>query len=104
MLISLSLHLLNSKDNAFKKIGINKSGRGSNFLSIIRRVKVTATEGGSVSKKFAEYEIACQMSFSADTLFEKDILLKWSVWKRFSEFKLFDKVDTAPVHHMMSYQ
>ena len=66
-------------------------------------MRVSCGEGKRASNKFAEYEIACQMSFSAGTLFEIKSLLKWSVWKRFSEFKSMDKVIAVSLYYILHY-
>jgi len=50
------------------------------FTSSIRRVRLA-----SESKKFAEYEVAC--SLRQDVLLEKQQVLKWSVWRRYSDFE-----------------
>jgi len=54
----------------------------NNFMSIIRRSRVQ--QDGS--KKFAEYEIACQLRVVSMRV-QKEIVYKWSVWKRYSEFE-----------------
>ena len=53
-----------------------------NFLSIVRRARVTQ-EGSS---KFAQYEIACQLRVVSMKL-QKEIVYKWTVWKRYTEFE-----------------
>ena len=39
--------------------------------------------GGS---KYGEYELACQLRVASMRV-QKEIVYKWSVWKRFSEFE-----------------
>jgi len=53
----------------------------NNFMSIIRRTRVQ--QDGS--KKFVEYEIACQLRVVSMRV-QKEIVYKWSVWKRYTEF------------------
>ena len=38
------------------------------------------------SGKFSEYEVACQWRLVGSDRIEKDRVVQWSVWKRFSEF------------------
>ena len=62
-----------------------------NFLSVIRRSRINGSPGNGTAP-FVEYEIACQIRLLAGTLVEKEIVYKWSVWKRFSQFLLLHKV------------
>lgn len=55
----------------------------SNFLTSIRRYRVSEDESG---RKFVEYEVACQFR-AAGARVQKDIVYKWIVWKRYSEFE-----------------
>ena len=61
----------------------------NNFLSIIRRAKVNMEKG--IAKRFVEYEIACQIRLNSDRV-EKEIVYKWSVWRRYSEFEQLHKL------------
>lgn len=70
----------------------------NNFLSIVNNTRFTTIEQRGAYKKFTEYEIVCQMKFSAGTLSEKEILHKWSVWRRFSEFKILDQACNLSYH------
>ena len=54
-----------------------------NFLSIIKQARVA--ESG---KKYAEYEIASNLRVPASI--HRDRVLKWSVWKRYSDFEALD--------------
>jgi len=79
----------------------------SSFISIIRRARVNQDQGPS--KRHVEYEIACQMRAGGRRV-EKEIVYKWSVWKRYSEFEqlhksvkaslgwLMQKIDIPPSH------
>lgn len=54
----------------------------NSFLSAVKRHRISE-EG---SKKFVEYEIACQyrlVGFKVGT----EVVYQWSVWKRYSEFE-----------------
>ena len=79
-------------------VALKESNRS--FLSIIRRARVSHSPE-SKSTLFTEYEIVCQMRLLADTLEEKEIVYKWSVWKRYSEFVILHKVShrhwTTPI-------
>jgi hypothetical protein len=77
------------------KPGVNLKESNRNFLSIIRRARVSQSPENK-SILFTEYEIVCQMRLLADTLAEKEIVYKWSVWKRFSEFVILHKVFRYP--------
>jgi hypothetical protein len=77
------------------KSGLNSKESNRNFLSIIRRARVSQSPENK-SILFTEYEIVCQMRLLADTLAEKEIVYKWSVWKRFSEFVILHKVFRYP--------
>ena len=77
----------------------------NNFLSIIKRSRVTDISG----KKYAEYEIACQWRVITMKI-QKEIVYKWSIWKRYSDFDLLHNklvqslgwqmngIDVAPSH------
>ena len=54
------------------------------FQFVIRQSRINDTEG----KKFTEYEIACQLRVPASI--QKDRVIRWSVWKRFSDFEALD--------------
>ena len=56
----------------------------NNFLSIIRRCRVG--EDSSSTSKFGEYEVACQFRVTSMRV-QKEIVYKWSVWRRFSDFE-----------------
>lgn len=74
------------------------------FLSKVKRARVVET-----STKYAEYEIGCQWRIvSAD----KDKVVQWSVWKRFSEFETLHaslrkslgwQLDSIPFPHSYSF-
>jgi hypothetical protein len=55
----------------------------NNFMSTIRRSRVSQDAFG---KKYVEYEIGCQLRVAGMRV-QKDIVYKWNVWKRFSEFE-----------------
>ena len=54
----------------------------NNFLSIVRRARIIDEH---TKPKFVQYEVACQMRVVSMKL-QKEIVYKWSVWKRFTEF------------------
>lgn len=54
----------------------------NNFLSTIRRYRVNQDE---YNRKYVEYEIGCQLRLPASRV-QKDIVHKWSLWKRYSQF------------------
>lgn len=54
-----------------------------NFLSIIKQARVNET-----GRKFTEYEVACSLRVPASI--QRDRIVKWSVWKRFSDFYALD--------------
>ena len=56
------------------------------FLSTVPRYKLN--ESGA--KPFAEFEIKCQMRVPGDKL-HKDIVHKWSIWRRYSEFEALNE-------------
>jgi hypothetical protein len=60
----------------------NNALEKNTFLSIVKRARVNE-DGG---KKFAEYEIACQWRVATMKV-QKEIIYKWSVWRRFSDFE-----------------
>ena len=72
-------HRKRKKANSLNMFAQDKK---ANFLSIVRRARVTQ-EGSS---KFVQYEIACQMRVVSMKL-QKEIVYKWSVWKRYTEFE-----------------
>ena len=86
-LLKKAFKFMNSADYYRRKkatggIGLTLQNDGKNsFLSIIRRARISQ----SSSNKFAEYEIACQWRVASMKV-QKEIIYKWSVWKRFSEF------------------
>jgi hypothetical protein len=54
----------------------------NSFLSTVKRSRISEEK----SKKFVEYEIACQyrlVGFKVQT----EVVYQWSVWKRYSEFE-----------------
>ena len=64
-------------------IGLTLQNDSKNcFLSIIRRARISQSSSNS---KFVEYEVACQWRVASMRL-QKEIVYKWSVWKRFSEY------------------
>jgi hypothetical protein len=64
--------------------GLSNNKNTNRFLSVIKRFRVT-------DNKFAEYEIMCQLRASGGI--EKEIVYKWSVWRRFSSFsKLYSSM------------
>ena len=62
---------------------LNSDGGGHSFLSVIKRYKFGEDNN---SKKYVEYEIASQLRI-AGLRVQKDIVFKWSSWKRFSDFE-----------------
>jgi hypothetical protein len=56
------------------------------FLSIIKRCRINDGKTSSSGSPFAEYEIICQLRIAGLGI-EKEMVHKWSVWKRFSEFQ-----------------
>lgn len=60
----------------------------NNFVSIIRRARVSTD---SNSSKFVEYEVACQYRVASMKV-HREVVYKWSVWRRFSDF---EKLNTA---------
>jgi hypothetical protein len=54
-----------------------------NFLSIIKQGRVN--ESG---KKYAEYEVASSLRVPASI--QRDRIVKWSIWKRYSDFEVLD--------------
>ena len=74
-------HRKRKKANAMNMFVQDKK---DNFLSIVRRARVNET--GKGSSKFAQYEIACQMRVVSMKL-QKEIVYKWSMWKRYTEFE-----------------
>lgn len=53
------------------------------FYSNIKQFRYSTT--GKSSKKFVEYELSCQYRVITDQV-NKEIVYKWSVWKRYSQF------------------
>ena len=82
-------HIIRKENNSVSEI--LPSDSSSKFLSKIKNTRFTTIEEKSASSKFTEYEILCQMRLSAPTLLEKETVIKWSVWRRFSEFKRLDQ-------------
>lgn len=60
----------------------------SNFLSSIRKYRISQDQ---YNKQFAEFEIACQYRIAGSRV-QKDIVHKWSVWKRYSELDQFNNL------------
>jgi hypothetical protein len=54
----------------------------NSFLSAVKRTRLSE-EG---SKKFTEYEIACQYRLVGLKV-QTEVVYQWSVWKRYSEFE-----------------
>lgn len=65
------------------------------FLSVIKCGKIKY-ENGSV--KCVEYEVVCQIRLRSYALVEQEVVYKWSVWKRFSEWVALHKVNSN-FHH-----
>ena len=97
----------NANSNTYNSTGMSSSQESKNsFISIIRRARVNQDQG---NKRHVEYEIACQMRALGRRV-EKEIVYKWSVWKRYSEFELLhkgikqslgwllQKIDVPPAH------
>ena len=61
----------------------SKDSMKTNFLSIIKQARVNET-----GKKYAEYEVACSLRVPASI--QRDRIVKWSVWKRYSDFEALD--------------
>ena len=66
------------------------SSAKDNFLSVVRRARVS-TDSGAGASKFGEYEVACQLRVASMRV-QKEIVYKWSVWKRYSEFETLHNV------------
>ena len=93
--------------STYNTSGLTSQETKNSFISIIRRARVNQDQG--TSKRHVEYEIACQMRASGRRV-EKEIVYKWSVWKRYSEFEqlqkgikqslgwLMQKIDLPPSH------
>ena len=81
---------LRKADNT-ERSGLVMKDTNKNFLSVIRRTRINGSPGNGTAR-FVEYEIACQIRLLAGTLVEKEIIYKWTVWKRFSQFLLLHKV------------
>ena len=93
--------------STYSSSGLVAQEAKNSFLSIVRRARVNQDQG--VTKKFVEYEIACQMR-AAGTRVEKEIVYKWSCWKRYTDFGqlhknlqkdlgwLLQKIDLPPSH------
>lgn len=88
-ILKKTFKFMNSREYYRKRRGgiVNSSAIAENskssFLSSIRRYRVSNDE---YNRKFAEYEIACQLRVPGSRV-QKDIVHKWSVWKRYSEFE-----------------
>ena len=78
-------HRKRKKANSLNMFAQDKK---DNFLSIVRRARVVE-EGKSA--KFVQYEVACQFRVVSMKL-QKEIVYKWSVWKRYTEF---DKLNSS---------
>lgn len=96
----------NANSNTYNSTGMSSQESKNSFISIIRRARVNQDQS---NKRHVEYEIACQMRALGRRV-EKEIVYKWSVWKRYSEFEqlhkgikqslgwLLQKIDVPPAH------
>lgn len=70
-----------------KNLGIESALKGEsmkvNFMSTIKQARINET-----GKRFVEYEVACSLRVPANI--QRDRVVKWSVWKRFSDFEVLD--------------
>jgi hypothetical protein len=88
-IINYILHFSLSKFQIFRRsVGIASAiatGDSSrpNFLSIIKSARVVED-----AKKYVEYEIASQLR--VPTSIQRDSVVKWSIWKRYSDFETLD--------------
>lgn len=76
------LEYYHRKRKAANSLNMFAQEKKDNFLSIVRRARVVQ-EGKS--SKFVQYEVACQMRIVSMKL-QKEIVYKWSMWKRYTEF------------------
>lgn len=68
-----------SPNNAMNNNGVKQS---SPFMSVVRRARINQ-DGAS---PFAEYEVSCSLRVSSRKV-ETERVVRWSVWKRYSEFE-----------------
>ena len=61
----------------------SKDSMKVNFLSVIKQARTV--ESG---KKYVEYESACSLRVPASI--HRDMIVKWSTWKRYSDFEALD--------------
>ncbi|GMH78521.1 hypothetical protein TL16_g07833 [Triparma laevis f. inornata] len=76
-----------SPNNAMNNNGVKQS---SPFMSVVRRARINQ-DGAS---PFAEYEVSCSLRVSSRKV-ETERVVRWSVWKRYSEFESLDKAIRA---------
>ena len=87
-LLKKAFKFMNSGDYYHRKrkkanaLNLFNTDQKNNFLSIVRRARVVDE---LKSRKFVQYEVACQMRVVSMKL-QKEIVYKWSVWKRYTEF------------------
>ncbi|GMH57422.1 hypothetical protein TrST_g9626 [Triparma strigata] len=76
-----------SPSNAMTNSGVKQS---KPFMSVVRRARINQ-DGPS---PFAEYEVSCSLRVSSRKV-ETERVVRWSVWKRYSEFESLDKAIRA---------
>ena len=82
---------LERRRGAFAEVGPSTARR--RFVSRVRRARVAEMPVGSrrASAPFAEYEVVCSLRLDA-TKVEHDMVKKWVIWRRYSDF---ERVDSA---------
>ncbi|GMH57784.1 hypothetical protein TrRE_jg6986, partial [Triparma retinervis] len=75
-----------SRGNRSPTSNINSSQRKT-FMSVIRKARINQEVPSS---PFAEYEVSCSLKVSSRKV-ETQRVIRWSVWKRYSEFESLDK-------------
>eukprot|EP00518_Triparma_eleuthera_P002874 CAMPEP_0182467004 /NCGR_PEP_ID=MMETSP1319-20130603/13072_1 /TAXON_ID=172717 /ORGANISM="Bolidomonas pacifica, Strain RCC208" /LENGTH=419 /DNA_ID=CAMNT_0024667051 /DNA_START=233 /DNA_END=1488 /DNA_ORIENTATION=+ len=73
-----------------KSSTLSNAKQSKPFMSVIRRARVNQ-EGKS---PFAEYEVSCSLRVLSRKV-ETERVVRWSVWKRYSEFESLDKAMRA---------
>ncbi len=74
--------------NAPKLAGLAiSSEKGNAFMSTIRQTRLSLDPKGN---QFCEYEVACQYRVVSRRV-QKELVYRWSVWRRYSEFETLNK-------------
>ena len=60
----------------------------NSFLSAVKKSRIS---GENTSKRYTEYEIACQYRLVGQKV-STEVVYQWSVWKRYSEFEVLHAV------------